>query len=83
MWWKNVYGIDMSCLGQNFYVEPLVDLCPPKLIVTDVCMFKELDLNNCTKEDASFANSYKLQMVRNGKVDALVVWFDTTFDHGL
>ena len=73
----------MSCLGQNFYVEPLVDFCPPKLITTDVCMFKELDLNTCRKEDASFANSYKLNMVRDGKVDSMLVWFDVTFDKGL
>ena len=82
-WWKNVFGVDMSCLGQNFYVEPLVDLCPPKYITTDVCLFKTFDLNTCKKEDASFANQYQLKMQKDGKIDSMLVWFDTGFDYGL
>ena len=61
-WWKNVYGIDMSCLGRNFYVEPLVDVIPRHTIMTDLCVFKEFDLKLCTKEDIQFANEYKLQI---------------------
>ena len=33
-WWQNVYGVDMSCLGKNFIIEPLVDLCPKSMLVT-------------------------------------------------
>lgn len=33
--WKNVYGIDMSCLGYNFYVEPLVENIPRHTVITD------------------------------------------------
>ena len=28
MWWSDIYGVNMSCLGKNFLIEPLVDLCP-------------------------------------------------------
>ena len=34
LWWSDVYGVDMSCLGKNFLVEPLVDLCPKEMLVT-------------------------------------------------
>ena len=34
IWWKNVYGVDMSCLGKNFVIEPLVDYCPKEMLIT-------------------------------------------------
>jgi type I protein arginine methyltransferase len=49
--WNNVYGVDMSCLGKNFYVEPLVENVPRHTIVTDSCVFKEFDLNTCTQDE--------------------------------
>ena len=59
-WWLNVYGIDMSCLGKNFYIEPLVDTIPRHTILTDCCIFKEFDLKTCKVEDCVFSNEYKL-----------------------
>lgn len=78
--WSNVYGIDMSCLGRNFYVEPLVDPIHPQHIVTDVCVFKEFDLTTMDISETAFANEYKLKMTRNDKIDNLVIWFDAKFD---
>lgn len=49
--WRDVYGIDMSCLGRNVYVEPLVDVCDSEDILTDVCKFYALDLNTCNESD--------------------------------
>ena len=83
LWWSDVYGVDMSCLGKNFLIEPLVDCSPKEMIVTTPCMFKELDLITCTAEDATFANQYKLEMAKDGKIDAIVIWFDVKFDYGL
>lgn len=62
LWWKNVYGVDMSCLGKNFYVEPLVETVPKHTIITDLCVFKELDLRTCTIDDATFSNEYRLKV---------------------
>jgi len=72
----------MGCLGRNFYVEPLIDYVDKSNIVTDVCKFHQIDLNTCTSQDkgvSTFANAYKLEMIENGVVDSLLVWFDTTF----
>ena len=83
LWWKDVYGLDMSCLGKNFLIEPLVDCSPKEMITTQPCLFKEFDLCICTLEEATFANQYKLKMAKNGKIDALCIWFDVRFDFGL
>lgn len=81
--WKDVYGIDMECLGNMTFVEPLVEHIPPKNIVTNVCKFFEIDLYTCKKEDASFSNTYCLQMMRTNKIDGLVCWFDVEFERYL
>lgn len=33
--WENVYGFDMSCIRDIALTEPLVDVVPPKSLVTD------------------------------------------------
>jgi protein arginine N-methyltransferase 1 len=81
--WKNVYGLDMSCLGNNFLAEPIVDYVDSEDLVTDVCNFVQLDLMTCRKEDCEFANNYELTMQCDGKIDSLVVWFDVGFNRGL
>jgi type I protein arginine methyltransferase len=90
LWWSNVFGIDMSCVGKNFYVEPLVENVPQQTIVTDTCVFKEIDLLTCTADAATFANEYQLTVIKgvsssdaSAKIDSLLVWFDFAFDTGL
>lgn len=83
VYWRDVYGVDMSCLGQNFYVEPMVDHIDNSCIVTSSCKFYELDLYTATKEDAIFANKYKIKMFEDSKVDGMVIWFETHFSKNL
>jgi protein arginine N-methyltransferase 1 len=45
--WKDVYGVNMECLGNMTFVEPIVEHIPPKNIVTSVCKFFEIDLYTC------------------------------------
>jgi protein arginine N-methyltransferase 1 len=73
----------MSCLGRSTLVEPIVDIVDPNDIVTNVCSFYQLDMNTCTDADIEFANTYKLTMLKEGRVDAFVVWFDVGFNKGL
>ena len=35
--WDNVYGFDMSCIRKIALLEPLVDVCDPKQIISDSC----------------------------------------------
>lgn len=81
--WKDVYGVDMDCLGQMTFVEPIVDQIPPVNIVTSVSKFFEISLYDCKKEDVSFSNTYRLTMMKNHTVDGLVAWFDVEFSEKL
>jgi len=73
----------MTVLGKNTIVEPQVDLVDPDCVVTNCSKFYAMDLNICTEQDCKFANTYKLQMTKDSRVDALLVWFDVGFDKGL
>lgn len=42
--WKSVYDIDMSVLGKNSLVEPLVDTVEAKDICTTTCEYYKLDI---------------------------------------
>ena len=54
--WRNVYGVDMSCLSTAAMKEPLVDSVEPNMIVSDECCILDLDLVNCSKEDVEFTS---------------------------
>ena len=58
LFWNDVYGINMECLGKLLYVEPNVENIDPRLIRTNICKFFHIDLYTCKKEDACFANQY-------------------------
>ena len=73
----------MSCLGNNFLAEPIVDYVDSEDLVTDVCNFLQLDLMACRKEDCEFANNYELTMQCDATIDSIIVWFDVGFDRGL
>src|SRR5688500_13227686 len=77
--WRNVYGVDMSCLIPTVMKEPLVDMVEGNMIVSNSCLILDLDLVNMNKGDVEFAHEYELVMQRNDKVHALVAWFDTHF----
>lgn len=74
--WKDVYGVDMSCLSKAAMKEPLIDFCEGNMINSTSCKIIDLDLVKMKKEDVEFATSYELTFNRNDKVHALVAWFD-------
>ena len=37
--WKNVYGIDMSCIAQTAIMEPLIDNAEPDMVNSSTCKF--------------------------------------------
>ena len=78
-WWREVYGVDMTCLAVAAMKEPLVDSCEPGMLNSDDCLVLELDLVHMKKEDVEFSSEYALTFNRNDKVHALVAWFDTLF----
>ena len=58
--WRDVYGLDMTCIGNLIHVEPSVETLHPDTVITSVATVFELDLYTAKKEDAQFANKYRL-----------------------
>ena len=78
--WENVYGVDMSCFKNAVIAEPLVDVCPQKLINSSSCRILDIDLYTVKKEDLDFSSKYEITFTRdNDKFSGLVAWFDTGF----
>lgn len=77
--WKSVYDIDMSVLGKNSLVEPLVDRVESNDICTTTCEYYKLDIQTCSIDQIKYAQTYKLKMLKDARLDGLVCWFDTDF----
>jgi len=77
--WDNIYDFNMQCIKEAALGEPLVEMADPKGIISNTCTFFEADLYTVKVEDLTFANKYKLKIIKDDTVDALVCWFDTEF----
>lgn len=78
--WNNVYGVDMSCFKNTVIAEPIIDICPKKIINTSTCKIFDIDLYTVKKEDLDFSSKYELTFIRhNDYFSGLVAWFDTGF----
>lgn len=77
--WDDVYGVDMSCMSQQFVKEPLIDVCNGEMINSNSCKILDLDLVKMKKEDVEFTSEYQLTFNMNDRAHALVAWFDTDF----
>ncbi|KAI7900799.1 S-adenosyl-L-methionine-dependent methyltransferase [Cokeromyces recurvatus] len=79
--WDNVYGFDYSSMKSIAIKEPLVDVVEPRSVVTDACVFKEIDIATVTKEDLTFKTPFKITAERDDYVHAFIAWFDIAFTH--
>jgi type I protein arginine methyltransferase len=77
--WRNVYGFDMSCIGDIALSEPLVDNVDQEQIASDACLLKTIDINIMPKQEATFSAPFSVTVNRNDYVHALVAYFDINF----
>ena len=77
--WDDVYGVNMSSIQKWALFEPLVDVVDMELINSNACPILDIDIKTVTKQDLDFASEYRLNITRDDKVHALIVWFDTFF----
>ena len=78
--WDDVYGVNMSCFKNTVLAEPIIDVCPPKIINSSCCRILDIDLYTVKKEDLDFSSKYELTFCRdNDYFSGLVAWFDTGF----
>jgi protein arginine N-methyltransferase 1 len=78
--WDNVYGFDMSNMGEMALKEPLVDTVDAKAVVTTACPFRDIDLYTVKIEDLTFNVPFKISALRDDYVHAFIVYFDIRFD---
>lgn len=77
--WDNVYGINMSCMSNAVFVEPIVDCVDDKYVISTVDSFIEFDLNTVKKEDLEYSTTYSIRMKRDDAIHGVVTWFDIIF----
>lgn len=77
--WNDVYGFDMTAIKEIALREPVVDVVDGKAVVTDSTPILELDILTCSKEDATFASDFKLNVQRNDFVNGLCAYFECAF----
>lgn len=77
--WDDVYGFDMSCIKETAIVEPLVDVCEGKQVISEAAQILDIDLYTVTKEDLDFKSDFQLKFTRDDYCHALVAYFNVEF----
>ena len=78
-WW-DVYGFDMQAMMERVHEDVVVRRVEPECVVGKSVVFKELMLQQVTKQELTFVEQF--EVVLDQDIDALdgwVVWFDTFF----
>jgi len=79
-WWGNVYGFNMSCIGEIALSEPLVDTVESRQVVTNDCVLKTYDIAHATKDDMVMEDAaFTLMAQREDEIHAFVTFFDVQF----
>ena len=81
--WDNVYGFDMKCIKQTALLEPLVDTVENDAVITNQSELYNIDIRTVKVEQLAFKKDFKIVFNRDDTCHAIVVHFDTIFDHGL
>lgn len=58
--WKDVYGINMSCMAPTVLREPLIDILDSRAITSSNSKIVDFDFDHMKKEDVEFSTNYKL-----------------------
>eukprot|EP01059_Diplonema_ambulator_P013446 TRINITY_DN23965_c0_g1_i1.p1 TRINITY_DN23965_c0_g1~~TRINITY_DN23965_c0_g1_i1.p1 ORF type:complete len:334 (+),score=94.81 TRINITY_DN23965_c0_g1_i1:40-1041(+) len=77
--WDNINGFSFKSIKTLAMLEPIIDVVESKQQVTNSCKIVSLDLYKVTVEDLTFSSPFTLQVTKNSKIHALVVYFDVTF----
>lgn len=78
-WWDDVYGFDMTAIGRDAIIEPLVITVNPKKIVTNSYLIKEIDMYTVVWQDSNIVSPFHLKAERDDFVNALVTYFNVEF----
>ena len=81
--WDSVYGYNYKSLKKWQLLEPVIDVCPVNLIVTQESSFFDIDLQTFKMTDLEDREAvFKLQSLGEVYLNAFVMWFDASFSFG-
>ncbi|KAH8313502.1 hypothetical protein KR067_007184 [Drosophila pandora] len=80
--WRDVEGIDMSCVRKQFSQAPTVDCVPIQQLLTDECWIHSTHLDTVRNEPVVFRSNFVLRVLRPGVINVLVLYFDVGFFYG-
>jgi len=79
--WGDIYGYKMAAMRKSVIEEPLIGVVKEDKVVSKAHVLKEFDLMKVTIADLEFEAPFSLQILKDGKVSALVGYFDVDFEH--
>jgi protein arginine N-methyltransferase 1 len=69
----------MSPIKELAMLEPLVDTCDPKQLLSNSACILKADIYTCSKESLDFDTPFELTFARDDYLHAFVTWFDVEF----
>ena len=77
--WDDVYSINMNCVKNVSFKDPLIDTFNKKNILSTICPIFEVDIYTIRENEISFSNSYELIFSKSDNLSAIAGWFDVEF----
>ncbi|EIM86222.1 S-adenosyl-L-methionine-dependent methyltransferase [Stereum hirsutum FP-91666 SS1] len=79
--WNDIYGFDLSAMGEEVYLDSVVDVVGPETLISEPYPVKDLYIRDIQPRQLDFVSSFTLtsNSDRRTKVHALVLYFDTFF----
>ena len=77
--WDDVYSVNMSCVKNVSFKEPLLDNLNKKNILSTICPIFEVDMYKIREKEINFSNSYELIFNKNDNLSGIAGWFDVEF----
>lgn len=80
-WWNDVYGFNMSNIGEIAIREPLVDEVESQMVATSSVLLKTYDMMTISKDDLALEEtSFSLKGLRDDYVHAFCTYFNAIFE---
>lgn len=79
--WSDVYGFDLSVMGNDVYEEAIVDVVGPESMASEPYLLKDLHIKDVTTRQLDFTSQFTLVSTtpKRTKIHAFVLYFDTFF----
>ena len=83
-YWRDVYGFDFSGLihDTDRYLGSSVEVVQVEDLVTEPVALRRIEVGRVVAEELDWTSQVQLVLGRDEAMEALVVWFDTTFESG-